>query len=54
VTSSAESRLDSRILDREAGRLNSTVDKYGADLASRLTPSKLRSTSTPAVQVLKP
>lgn len=43
---------DGRTLDREAGRLNMSVDRYGPDYASRLTPSKLlgsnrATTSTP-------
>ena len=34
---------------REAGRLNLSVDRYGSDYTSRLTPSKMgqRATSTP-------
>ncbi len=28
VSSSAESRLDAQVLDRETGRLNMTVDRY--------------------------
>ncbi len=35
VSSSAESRLDSQVLDRETGRLNLTVDRYGSDLVSK-------------------
>jgi chromosome segregation ATPase len=32
---------DGRTLDREASRLNKSVDRYGSDYTSRLTPSKL-------------
>ncbi len=32
---------DGKTLDREAGRLNLSVDRYGPDITSRLTPSKL-------------
>ena len=41
---------DGKTLDREAGKLNVSVDRYGTDYTSRLTPSKLRpgtATSTP-------
>ena len=40
---------DGRTLDREAGRLNVTLDRFGPDYTSRLTPSKMgsRTTSTP-------
>ena len=37
-------QTDGRTLDREAGRLNLSVDKFGPDYVSRLTPSKM---STP-------
>lgn len=37
------STTDGRTLDREAGRLNLSVDRYGPDYTSRLTPSKLAS-----------
>ena len=43
-------QTDGRTLDREASRLNLSVDKFGPDYVSRLTPSKLgpaKSTSTP-------
>ena len=43
-------RTDGRTLDREASRLNLSVDRFGPDYVSRLTPSKLgpaKSTSTP-------
>lgn len=62
VSTTADSRLDGKILDREAGRLNMTADKFGADVASRLTPSRLHSTPnegqryglTPTNSFLKP
>lgn len=38
---------DGRTLDREADRLNHSVQSFGPDYVSRLTPSKLGSTSTP-------
>jgi regulator of replication initiation timing len=34
-------QTDGRTLDREASRLNLSVDKFGPDYISRLTPSKL-------------
>ena len=38
---------DGKTIDRETGRLNVSVDRYGTDYTSRLTPSKLHQTSTP-------
>ena len=37
---------DGHTLDREAGRLNLSVDKFGPDYVSRLTPSKIHSNSS--------
>ncbi len=40
---------DGKTIDRETGRLNVSVDRYGPDYTSRLTPSKLHQTSTPRI-----
>ena len=43
---------DGKTIDRETGRLNVSVDRYGPDYTSRLTPSKLQPshhTSTPRI-----
>ena len=39
-------QTDGRTLDREASRLNLSIDKFGPDYVSRLTPSKLGPTSS--------
>lgn len=47
--SAVNASTNGRTLDQEAGRLNHSVQSFGPDYASRLTPSKLRGgpTSTP-------
>lgn len=45
VASSPKSNFDIHLLEKESQRLNSTIERYGGDYTSRLTPSRLLTSS---------
>ena len=53
VATSPGAKLDPALLERESSRLSQSIDKYAPDYASRLTPSRLLTSTTTTKQSMR-